>query len=36
MLEYACNEGNLGLAGILAAARADEKAAAEAEPKKEK
>jgi len=28
MIEYACNEGNYGLAGILAAARAEEKAAA--------
>jgi hypothetical protein len=25
MFEYACHEGNLGLAGILAGARADEK-----------
>jgi hypothetical protein len=28
--EYACHEGNVGLAGILAGARAEEKAAAEA------
>jgi hypothetical protein len=28
--EYACHEGNSSLAGILAGARADEKAAAEA------
>ena len=27
VLEYACHEGNVGLAGILAGARADEKAA---------
>jgi hypothetical protein len=30
MFEYACHEGNLGLAGILAGARADEKTAAAA------
>ena len=29
LFEYACQEGNYGLAGILAGARADEKAAAE-------
>jgi len=28
--EYACHEGNYGMQGILAGARADEKAAAEA------
>jgi hypothetical protein len=27
MIEYACNEGNSGLAGILAAARSEEKKA---------
>ena len=27
--EYACHEGNYGLSGILAGARADEKAAAQ-------
>jgi hypothetical protein len=32
--EYACHEGNTSLAGILAGARADEKAAAEAAEKK--
>jgi hypothetical protein len=30
MYEYACHEGNYGMTGILAGARADEKAAAEA------
>jgi hypothetical protein len=32
--EYACHEGNQGLAGILAGARAAEKAAAEGGDKK--
>jgi hypothetical protein len=27
LFEYACHEGNLGLAGILSGARMDEKAA---------
>jgi len=31
--EYACHEGNIGMAGILAGARADEKATAEAAQK---
>ena len=30
MFEYACHEGNYGMEGILAGARADEKAAAQA------
>jgi hypothetical protein len=29
LYEYACHEGNIGLAGILESARADEKRAAE-------
>ena len=29
MYEYACHEGNYGMVGILAGARAEEKAAAE-------
>lgn len=33
LYEYACNEGNSGLAGILSAARADERAAAAATKK---
>ncbi len=33
MLEYACNEGNYAMTGMLAGARADEKKAAEAAPK---
>jgi len=33
VLEYACHEGNLGLMNILSAARAEEKAAAEAKKK---
>ena len=32
--EYACHEGNYGMAGILAGARAEEKAAAEKEAAK--
>ena len=28
IIEFACNEGNYGLTGILAGARAEEKAAA--------
>jgi hypothetical protein len=31
--EYACHEGNYAMAGILAGARADEKAAADAAKK---
>jgi hypothetical protein len=31
--EFACHEGNYGLAGVLAGARADEKAAEEAAKK---
>jgi hypothetical protein len=31
--EYACHEGNYGMQGILAGARADEKAAEEASKK---
>jgi hypothetical protein len=34
VLEYACHEGNIGLVGILSAARAEEKAAEEAKNKK--
>jgi hypothetical protein len=36
ILEYACHEGNVGLAGILAGARADERAAAAAAASLEK
>jgi hypothetical protein len=34
MYEYACHEGNRGMEGILSAARADDKAASDAAPKK--
>ena len=30
VFEYACHEGNIGMAGILAGARAEERAAASA------
>jgi hypothetical protein len=36
LMEYACHEGNIGLAGVLSAARADEKKAAEEAAKKQK
>jgi hypothetical protein len=34
ILEYACNEGNYGMTGLLSAARFDEKKAAEKKPAK--
>ena len=34
IFEYACHEGNLGMMGILAGARAEEKAAVEAGKKR--
>ena len=36
ILDFACNEGNYGLEGVLAGARADEKAAADAAKNKAK
>ena len=34
VLEYGCHEGNYGMANLLSAARAEDKAAAEAAAKK--
>jgi hypothetical protein len=36
IFEYACNEGNIGLTGILAGARAEEQAAAGSENRRSK